>query len=174
MLCSDILPVDGLKNVVPFFFFFWWFRKVRYFRLISGFVVDTQKEWFCFFWIKRMIVVFKIEMVPFISWFCFLFSLWDMVWIWKYWCLVFLVSLVACCCCSGYPLLRDPHFNKGLAFSEKERDAHYLRGLLPPVVVSQQLQVLHLLYPQTIVFSINCDNSFLILSFWHSTFYWAG
>ncbi|KAI5651238.1 hypothetical protein M9H77_37243 [Catharanthus roseus] len=42
---------------------------------------------------------------------------------------------------SGYPLLRDPHYNKGLAFTEKERDAHYLRGLLPPVVVSQALQV---------------------------------
>lgn len=43
--------------------------------------------------------------------------------------------------CSGYSLLRDPHHNKGLAFTEKERDAHYLRGLLPPTVVSQQLQV---------------------------------
>ncbi|KAK1358311.1 hypothetical protein POM88_051567 [Heracleum sosnowskyi] len=42
---------------------------------------------------------------------------------------------------SGYSLMRDPHHNKGLAFSEKERDAHYLRGLLPPVVVSQDLQV---------------------------------
>ncbi|KAM0888629.1 hypothetical protein ACQ4PT_028212 [Festuca glaucescens] len=42
---------------------------------------------------------------------------------------------------SGYTLLRDPHHNKGLAFSEKERDAHYLRGLLPPAVVSQELQV---------------------------------
>ncbi|KAL0397032.1 UNVERIFIED_CONTAM: NADP-dependent malic enzyme, chloroplastic [Sesamum calycinum] len=41
---------------------------------------------------------------------------------------------------SGYPLLRDPHYNKGLAFTEKERDAHFLRGLLPPVVISQQLQ----------------------------------
>ncbi|XP_020096981.1 NADP-dependent malic enzyme-like [Ananas comosus] len=41
---------------------------------------------------------------------------------------------------SGYNLLRDPHHNKGLAFNEKERDAHYLRGLLPPVVVSQKLQ----------------------------------
>ncbi|KAK4754025.1 hypothetical protein SAY87_002129 [Trapa incisa] len=42
---------------------------------------------------------------------------------------------------SGYSLLRDPHHNKGLAFSEKERDSHYLRGLLPPAVISQDLQV---------------------------------
>ncbi|XP_022961041.1 NADP-dependent malic enzyme [Cucurbita moschata] len=41
---------------------------------------------------------------------------------------------------SGYSLLRDPHHNKGLAFTEKERDAHYLRGLLPPSIVTQQLQ----------------------------------
>lgn len=43
---------------------------------------------------------------------------------------------------SGCNLLRDPHHNKGLAFTEKERDAHYLRGLLPPSVISQDLQVL--------------------------------
>ncbi|KAH7565312.1 hypothetical protein ACOSP7_020368 [Xanthoceras sorbifolium] len=42
---------------------------------------------------------------------------------------------------SGYSLLRDPHHNKGLAFNEKERDSHYLLGLLPPTVVSQELQV---------------------------------
>ncbi|TKY64445.1 NADP-dependent malic enzyme 4 [Spatholobus suberectus] len=42
---------------------------------------------------------------------------------------------------SGYTLLRDPHFNKGLAFTEDERDAHYLRGLLPPTVISQETQV---------------------------------
>ncbi|KAG8388362.1 hypothetical protein BUALT_Bualt02G0118100 [Buddleja alternifolia] len=42
---------------------------------------------------------------------------------------------------SGYQLLRDPHHNKGLAFKEKERDAHFLRGLLPPVVISQEIQV---------------------------------
>ncbi|KAG2718348.1 hypothetical protein I3760_03G216300 [Carya illinoinensis] len=41
---------------------------------------------------------------------------------------------------SGYNLLRDPQYNKGLAFNEKERDAHYLRGLLPPAILSQALQ----------------------------------
>ncbi|KAL0562334.1 hypothetical protein IC582_002788 [Cucumis melo] len=46
---------------------------------------------------------------------------------------------------SGYNLLRDPHHNKGLAFTEKERDAHYLRGLLPPTVIPQDLQVKKLL-----------------------------
>ncbi|RLM99503.1 NADP-dependent malic enzyme, chloroplastic [Panicum miliaceum] len=40
----------------------------------------------------------------------------------------------------GYTLLRDPRHNKGLAFSEAERDAHYLRGLLPPALASQELQ----------------------------------
>lgn len=41
---------------------------------------------------------------------------------------------------SGYTLLRDPQYNKGLAFTERERDAHYLRGLLPPSVLTQELQ----------------------------------
>lgn len=41
---------------------------------------------------------------------------------------------------SGYNLLRNPQHNKGLAFTEKERDSHYLRGLLPPVVISQEIQ----------------------------------
>ncbi|KOM57831.1 hypothetical protein LR48_Vigan11g086400, partial [Vigna angularis] len=45
-----------------------------------------------------------------------------------------------CFTCSGWSLLRDPQYNKGLAFSEKERDAHYLRGLLPPTVLTQLLQ----------------------------------
>ncbi|KAL4626011.1 hypothetical protein ACB092_05G065200 [Castanea dentata] len=42
---------------------------------------------------------------------------------------------------SGYSLLRDPHHNKGLAFTIRERDAHFLRGLLPPTVASHDLQV---------------------------------
>ncbi|KAL3687256.1 hypothetical protein R1sor_013565 [Riccia sorocarpa] len=42
---------------------------------------------------------------------------------------------------SGAELLRDPRFNKGLAFTEEERDHHYLRGLLPPVILSEELQV---------------------------------
>ncbi|XP_039166133.1 NADP-dependent malic enzyme-like isoform X2 [Eucalyptus grandis] len=47
---------------------------------------------------------------------------------------------------SGVSLLRDPRYNKGLAFTERERDAHYLRGLLPPTVASQRLQVKKLLH----------------------------
>jgi hypothetical protein len=34
---------------------------------------------------------------------------------------------------SGYHLLYDPLLNKGTAFSEAERDAFDLHGLLPPV-----------------------------------------
>ena len=55
--------------------------------------------------------------------------------------LLYLFKFFFLVCASGYNLIRDPHHNKGLAFSEKERDAHYLRGLLPPVVISQELQV---------------------------------
>lgn len=45
---------------------------------------------------------------------------------------------------SGYSLLRDPRYNKGLAFTEAERESHYLSGLLPPSIISQELQVLWL------------------------------
>lgn len=44
------------------------------------------------------------------------------------------------CIASGHSLLRDPRHNKGLSFTEMERNAHYLRGLLPPVVLPQELQ----------------------------------
>ncbi len=41
----------------------------------------------------------------------------------------------------GAALLRDPRFNKGTAFTEAERDALGLRGLLPPYVCSMDEQV---------------------------------
>ena len=40
----------------------------------------------------------------------------------------------------GIELLRDPLLNKGTAFTERERDALGLRGLLPPHVLSQDEQ----------------------------------
>ncbi|KAH9544841.1 hypothetical protein CY35_12G016400 [Sphagnum magellanicum] len=47
---------------------------------------------------------------------------------------------------SGVELLRDPTYNKGTAFTEEERDIHYLRGLLPPAILSQELQVERILH----------------------------
>jgi len=41
----------------------------------------------------------------------------------------------------GVKLLHDPVRNKGTAFTDAERDALGLRGLLPPAVLSQKLQV---------------------------------
>ncbi len=41
----------------------------------------------------------------------------------------------------GVALLRDPTLNKGTAFTDSERDALGLRGLLPPHVCSQEEQV---------------------------------
>ena len=35
---------------------------------------------------------------------------------------------------SGFDLLMNPRLNKGTAFTEQERDAFALHGLLPPVV----------------------------------------
>lgn len=45
----------------------------------------------------------------------------------------------------GVEMLHDPVLNKGTAFSEAERDALGLRGLLPPRVVSPKVQVMRVL-----------------------------
>ena len=42
---------------------------------------------------------------------------------------------------TGYQLLRDPRFNKGTAFTDAERRAYGLEGLLPPAVITLELQV---------------------------------
>src|SRR6202158_2696887 len=41
----------------------------------------------------------------------------------------------------GIAILQDPALNKGTAFTEAERDALHLRGLLPPHVSSQEQQL---------------------------------
>ena len=41
----------------------------------------------------------------------------------------------------GVAILQDPALNKGTAFTEAERDALKLRGLLPPNIASQELQL---------------------------------
>src|ERR1043166_2038026 len=46
---------------------------------------------------------------------------------------------------TGFALLHDPLLNKGTAFTEKERDALGLRGLLPAHVLSQEEQVTRVL-----------------------------
>ena len=45
----------------------------------------------------------------------------------------------------GASLLHDPLLNKGTAFTEQEREALGLRGLLPPRVLSQDLQVMRVM-----------------------------
>jgi hypothetical protein len=42
---------------------------------------------------------------------------------------------------SGAPLLHDPSFNKGTAFTEVERDRLHLRGLLPPRILTLEQQL---------------------------------
>src|SRR5271166_1327603 len=42
---------------------------------------------------------------------------------------------------TGYDLLRNPHLNRGTAFTEAERHAYGLEGLLPPAVTTLELQV---------------------------------
>src|SRR6476646_12159959 len=41
----------------------------------------------------------------------------------------------------GYALLHNPRLNKGTAFTEAERRAYGLEGLLPPAVTKIELQV---------------------------------
>jgi malate dehydrogenase (oxaloacetate-decarboxylating)(NADP+) len=41
----------------------------------------------------------------------------------------------------GYDLLHNPRLNKGTAFTEAERRALGLEGLLPPAVLPMELQV---------------------------------
>ena len=48
----------------------------------------------------------------------------------------------------GLALLRDPLLNKGTAFSEQERDARGLRGLLPAHALSQEEQAARILTSQ--------------------------
>src|SRR5262249_29002749 len=45
----------------------------------------------------------------------------------------------------GLQLLHDPALNKGTAFTEQERDALGLRGLLPDFVLSQEQQAMRFL-----------------------------
>ena len=45
----------------------------------------------------------------------------------------------------GVAVLQDPALNKGTAFTDAERDALHLRGLLPPNVCTQELQIGRLL-----------------------------
>jgi malate dehydrogenase (oxaloacetate-decarboxylating)(NADP+) len=48
-------------------------------------------------------------------------------------------------CQTGIDLLHNPALNKGTAFSEEERDALGLRGLLPPHIHTQEEQVLRVM-----------------------------
>ena len=41
----------------------------------------------------------------------------------------------------GYELLHNPRLNKGTAFTEAERRAYGLEGLLPPAVTNIELQI---------------------------------
>jgi len=45
----------------------------------------------------------------------------------------------------GFALMQDPLLNKGLAFTDAERDALGLRGLLPPHVLTQEEQVVRVM-----------------------------
>ena len=42
---------------------------------------------------------------------------------------------------TGNELIRNPRYNKGMAFTKEERARLHLQGLLPSAVLSQELQV---------------------------------
>lgn len=42
---------------------------------------------------------------------------------------------------AGVELLRNPRYNKGMSFTDDERDKMHLRGLLPPAKFTQNMQV---------------------------------
>ena len=42
---------------------------------------------------------------------------------------------------TGYELLHNPRLNKGTAFTETQRRAYGLEGLLPPAITNIELQV---------------------------------
>eukprot|EP00743_Colponemidia_sp_Colp-15_P002343 GILK01002540.1.p1 GENE.GILK01002540.1~~GILK01002540.1.p1 ORF type:complete len:563 (+),score=89.48 GILK01002540.1:90-1778(+) len=52
-----------------------------------------------------------------------------------------LIAPVARTVVTGIDLIRNPKYNKGLAFSRNERRLLRLEGLLPPVVLTQDIQV---------------------------------
>jgi hypothetical protein len=41
----------------------------------------------------------------------------------------------------GIEVLRNPKFNKGMSFTTEERKELRIEGLLPPVVITQEIQV---------------------------------
>src|ERR1700730_4037482 len=45
---------------------------------------------------------------------------------------------------TGYDLLRNPRLNKGTAFTDEERHAGHIEGLLPPASITIELQVARL------------------------------
>jgi hypothetical protein len=45
---------------------------------------------------------------------------------------------------AGYDLLRNPRLNKGTAFTDEERRARHIEGLLPPASITVELQVARL------------------------------
>ena len=67
----------------------------------------------------------------------------------------------------GADLLRNPQLNRADAFTQEERDARGLRGLLPPAVSTMELQV-----KRTLALLDRCPTAldkFLMLDSLHAT-----